>query len=116
MWAYLVATSYENYRTMTGLTSNTEYTFWVQAFADDKIISERAYCTVSTSSKHSLTVTRNDAVVYATDSNVVVAGVVTTEFENPTITVDNDAFAIVNNQVVYLGGLRPELIPYGNCD
>jgi hypothetical protein len=100
-----VATSYENYRTMTGLTSNTEYTFWVQAFADDKIISERAYCTVSTSSKHSLTVTRNDVVVYATDSNVVVADVVTTEFENPTITVDNDAFAIVNNQVVYLGGL-----------
>ena len=51
-----------------------------------------------------LTVTPIAVDVYNTDVNVAVADVVTTGFDNPTITVDNASFTIENNQVVFVGG------------
>ena len=97
-------TTVTTFYTATGLDSNTGYVFVVCAFGDDMICSEPSDCSgVFTLPNHDLTVTPLDVVLFNTAVNVAVADVVTTDFNYPTITVDNSAFAIIENQVVYLG-------------
>ena len=97
---------------MTGLANSTEYTFWVRAVRYD-FIPDNAYVTASTL-EHSLTLTPIASVVYNIDVNAAVADAATTGFINPSITVDNEAFAVVDSQVVYLEARRAVPMCYGN--
>ena len=58
---------------MNFLDSKTEYTFWVQAFGDDMVASDKAYLTASTFPDYKLTVAPIGVVVYYTGANVAVA-------------------------------------------
>ena len=92
----------------TDLASNAEYTFWIYAVGDDMNDSPQTYYNLVTTNP-TLTVTRRSGEVYNTDVDVVVADIATTVFVDPEITVNNDAFAVVNNELVFLGGGQPEI-------
>ena len=97
-------TTETNSYTATGLASNTAYEFSVSATAPDMVASAAASLTASTLRNYGVTVAPIAVTVYNTDTNVAVADVVTTDFDSPVITVDNDAFGIVGSQVVFVGG------------